>query len=150
MLGPILRAGDYAGIAHNHGAAKMTKRLVALAAGTLAVLLISSTFDPADARSRGGGGRGYSGGGHARAFSGRAFSAPRFYGGSSYRAYGVAGRHVHRHRHFRGRSFAVGVPLGIYGAYAYTSSCDWLRRKAYITGSGYWMDRYYACLDGYY
>jgi hypothetical protein len=126
----------------------MTKRLVALAAGTLAVLLISSTFDPADARRGGGGGRGYSGG-HARAFSGRAFSAPRFYGGSSYRAYSFAGPRVHRHRHFR-RGIAVGVPLAAYGAYYYTSSCDWLRRKAYYTGSGYWMDRYYACLDGYY
>ena len=128
----------------------MTKRLVALAAGALAVLLISSTFDPADARSRGGGGRGFSGGGHARAFSGRAFSAPRFYGGSSsYRAHSFAGHHVHRHRHFR-RGIAVGVPLAAYGAYYYTSSCDWLRRKAYYTGSGYWMDRYYACVNGYY
>jgi hypothetical protein len=130
----------------------MTKRLVALAAGALAVLLISSTFDAADARGRGGwgggGGRGYSGG-HARAFSGRAFSAPRFYGGSSYRAYSYAAPHVHRHRHIR-RGLAVGVPLGIYGAYAYTSGCDWLRRKAYYTGSGYWMDRYYACVNGYY
>ena len=57
--------------------------------------------------------------------------------------------HIHRHRHFR-RGFAVGVPLAAYGAYYYTGTCDWLRRKAYITGSGYWLDRYYACLDGYY
>jgi hypothetical protein len=42
------------------------------------------------------------------------------------------------------------VPLAAYGAYYYTGTCDWLRRKAYITGSGYWLDRYYACLDGYY
>ena len=54
MPGPILDAEIAPGIAHNHGAARMTKKLVALAAGTLAVLLISSTFDPADARSRGG------------------------------------------------------------------------------------------------
>ena len=130
----------------------MTKRLVALAAGTLAVLLISSTFDPADARRGGGGGRGYSGGGHARAFSGRAFSAPRFYGGSSYRARSFAGGHghIHRHRHIRGRGFAVGVPLAAYGAYYYTSTCDWLQRKAYITGDRYWWYRYEACLDGGY
>jgi hypothetical protein len=129
----------------------MTRRLVALAAGALAVVLISSTFDPADARGRGGGGsgRGYSGGGHARAFSGRAMSAPRFYGGSSYRARSFAAGPVHhRHRHFR-RGIVVGVPLA-YGAYYYTSGCEWLRRKALYTGSGYWWSRYYACLDGYY
>ena len=120
-----------------------------MAAGTLAVLLISSTFDPADAKRGGGwGGRGYSGG-HARAFSGRAFSAPRFYGGSSYRAHSFAGRHVHRHRHIR-RGIAVGVPLAAYGAYYYTSTCDWLRRKAIYTGAPYWWDRYYACVEGYY
>jgi hypothetical protein len=126
----------------------MPRRLFALAAGALALLVVSSTFDPADARSRGGGARGLHGGGHARAFSGRAFSAPRFYSGRSVRSHGFAARHVHRHRHFRGRGIAVGVPLA-YGAYYYTSGCDWLRRKAYITGSGYWWDRYYACLDGY-
>jgi hypothetical protein len=126
----------------------MTKRLVALAAGTLAVLLISSTFDPTDAKSRGGWGGGggkFYGGGGGKFYGG---GGPRFHGGS-YRAYSFAGPRVHRHRHLR-RGLAVGVPLGIYGAYAYTSSCDWLRRKAYYTGSGYWMDRYYACLDGYY
>jgi hypothetical protein len=128
----------------------MTRKLLALAAGALAVLLISSTFDAADAKSRGGwgggGGKFYGGGGgHARSFGGA-----RFYGGgSSYRAYSFAGPRIHRHRHFR-RGIAVGVPLAAYGAYYYTSSCDWLRRKAYYTGSGYWMDRYYACLDGYY
>lgn len=151
MLGPILGARDYAGITHNRGATKMTRRLVALAAGALAALLISSTFDPADARGRGGGGgggRGFHGGGHARAFSGRAFSAPRFSSGSSFRSHSFAARPIHRHRHFR-RGIVVGVPLA-YGAYYYTSGCDWLRRKAYITGSGYWLDRYYACLDGYY
>jgi hypothetical protein len=129
----------------------MTRKLLALAAGALAVLLISSTFDTADAKGRGGwgggGGKFYGGGGgHARSFGGA-----RFYGGGSgsYRAYSFAGPRIHRHRHFR-RGIAVGVPLAAYGAYYYTSSCDWLRRKAYYTGSGYWMDRYYACLDGYY
>jgi len=128
----------------------MTRKLLALAAGALAVLLISSTFDTADAKGRGGwsggGGKGFGGG------YGRSFGGARFYGGgSSYRAYSFAGPriHHHRHRHFR-RGIAVGVPLAAYGAYYYTSSCDWLRRKAYYTGSGYWMDRYYACLDGYY
>jgi len=130
----------------------MTRKLLALAAGALAVLLISSTFDAADAKSRGGWGGGggkFYGGGGGKFYGG---GGARFYGGgSSYRAYSFAGPriHHHRHRHFR-RGIAVGVPLAAYGAYYYTSSCDWLRRKAYYTGSGYWMDRYYACLDGYY
>ena len=124
-----------------------------MAAGTLAVLLISSTFDAADAKSRGGWGGGggkFYGGGGGKFYGGGGSStaAAAFYGGG-YRAYKFATPHIHRHRHFR-RGFAVGVPLAAYGAYYYTSSCDWLRRKAYITGSGYWMDRYYACLDGYY
>ena len=117
----------------------MTRKLLALAAGTLAVVLVSSTFDAADAKSRGGwgggGGKFYGGGGS------------KFYGGG-YRPYKFATPHIHRHRHFR-RGFAVGVPLAAYGAYYYTGTCDWLRRKAYITGSGYWLDRYYACLYVY-
>ena len=128
----------------------MTRKLLALAAGTLAVLLISSTFDVADAKGRGGWGGGggkFYGGGGGKFYGG---GGARFYGGgSSYRAYSFAGPRIHRHRHFR-RGIAVGVPLAAYGAYYYTSSCDWLRRKAYYTGSDYWMDRYYACLDGYY
>ena len=128
----------------------MLTRSIALAAGAVALLVVSSTFDAADARGRGGGGgRGFSGGGQARAFSGRAFSAPRFSSGSSFRSRSFAAAPVHRHRHFR-RGIIVGVPLAAYGAYYYTSSCDWLRRKAAYTGSGYWWDRYYACLDGYY
>ena len=125
----------------------MTRKLLALAAGTLAVVLISSTFDAADAKSRGGWGGGggkFYGGGGSKFYGG----GSKFYGGG-YRPYKFASPHIHRHRHFR-RGFAVGVPLAAYGAYYYTSSCDWLRRKAYYTGSGYWLDRYYACLDGYY
>jgi hypothetical protein len=118
----------------------MTRKLLALAAGTLAVLLISSTFDAADAKSRGGwsGGKGY-GGGYARSYG----------GGGSYRSYSFAGPRIHHHRHFR-RGLAVGVPLAAYGAYYYGSGCEWLHRRAIYTGSGYWWNRYYACLDGYY
>ena len=32
----------------------------------------------------------------------------------------------------------------------YGSGCEWLRRRAAYTGSGYWWDRYYACVNGYY
>jgi hypothetical protein len=44
----------------------------------------------------------------------------------------------------------VGVPI-IYGVYYYYyGDCDWLRRRALATGSGYWWDRYYACVyNGY-
>jgi len=132
----------------------MTRKLLALAAGTLAVVLISSTFDAADAKSRGGwgggGGKFYGGGGGKFYGGGGKFygGGSKFYGGG-YRPYKFASPHIHRHRHFR-RGFVVGVPLAAYGAYYYTGTCDWLRRKAYITGSGYWLDRYYACLDGYY
>ena len=113
----------------------MSKKLFALAAGTLALLVVAGTFDPADARSRGGG-RGFHGGGHARAFSGRVFSSRGF--------------HVRRsHRALR-RGIFVGVPLAAYGAYYYADGCGRLRRRALATGSGYWWDRYYACRDGYY
>jgi hypothetical protein len=127
----------------------MLKSLPVLAAGALALLVVSSTFDAADARGRGGGGggRGFSGG-HGFS-SGRAFSGgARFYGGGAYRARSFAVAPIHRHRHFR-RGIIVGAPLA-YGAYYYGSGCEWLRRRAAYTGSGYWWDRYYACVNGYY
>jgi hypothetical protein len=108
------------------GGLKMTKRLLVLAAGAMALLAVASTFDPADARSRGGG-RSFHGG-HARAFSGHAF-----HGGRTFR-----------------RGVFVGVPLAAYGGYYYANSCSWLRHRALVTGSGYWWSRYYACRDGYY
>jgi hypothetical protein len=123
----------------------MTRKLLALAACALTVLLMSSPFDSADARGRGHGG--WSGGGRSLSV-GRSFSAPRFYGGSSYRSYAWAGPRIHHRRHFR-RGIIVGAPLA-YGAYYYGSGCEWLRRRALYTGSGYWWNRYYACVDGYY
>jgi hypothetical protein len=120
----------------------MPRKLFALAAGALAVLFVMSTFDAAEARNyRSGGARAFHGGGHARAFSGRAFRGPR--GSYAYRSGG--GRFHHRGY---GRGFAVGIPLA-YGAYYYGSGCDWLRRRAAITGSRYWWNRYQACIDGY-
>jgi hypothetical protein len=132
----------------------MLRSGLALAAGTLALLVASSTFDTAEAQRRSGA-RAFSGGGHARAFSGpRIGAGPRIHSGRSFGSPGVAARHVQRHhrRHFR-RGVIVGVPLGIYGgysAYGYTAGCDWLRRKALITGNPYWWDRYEACLYGDY
>jgi len=51
---------------------KFNRWLMAAAAG-MAALVVSGSFDTADARSRGAGARGFHGAGHARAFSGRAF-----------------------------------------------------------------------------
>ena len=120
----------------------MTKRWMAVGATAVALVLVASTFDAAEAK-RGGGGGYRGGGGHfaARSFSGRSFGGARFVGPSRF-----AGA---RHRHVRG--FAVGVPLA-YGAYAYSygGSCRWLRYRALETGSGYWWTRYYDCVNGYY
>jgi hypothetical protein len=123
----------------------MTKKWVALGASALALVLVASTFDTAEAR-RGGGGGGFRSGGHsfaARSFSGRAFAPSRFVGRPSFAYAG------NRHRHFR-RAF-VGVPLA-YGAYSYGygGGCSWLRYRALETGSRYWWSRYYDCVNGYY
>jgi len=120
----------------------MTKMLGALGAGMLALVLVASTLDTAEARHSGGA----RSGGHsfaARSFSGRSFGTTRFVGRSNFAA--VA---PFRHRrHFR-RAFVVGVPLA-YGAYAYGSGCSWLRYRALETGSRYWWSRYYDCVNGY-
>jgi hypothetical protein len=124
----------------------MTKKWVALGASTLALVLVASTFDTAEARRGGGGGGFRGGGGHsfaARSFSGRSFAGTRFVGRSNFASAGYG-----RHRHFR-RGF-VGVPLA-YGAYAYGGGgCAWLRYRALDTGSRYWWSRYYDCVNGYY
>jgi hypothetical protein len=55
-------------------------------------------------------------------------------------------RFVDRDRKFR-KFAVVGVPY----VYGYTSyGCDWLYRRALVTGSPYWWNRYYACRDGDY
>jgi hypothetical protein len=51
-------------------------------------------------------------------------------------------------RRFRGSRVIIGAP--VYGAYYYADDCYWLRRRALATGSPYWWERYYACLEGYY
>ena len=129
----------------------MLRTTFALAAGALALLLVSSAFDSAEAQRRSGA-RALHGGSTARGFSGRAFRAPRIHAGRSLGGRRFTGRHIPRHRsgrHIR-RGIIVGVPLGVYGAYAYSNSCDWLYRKAVITGSRYWWYRYEECLDSGY
>jgi hypothetical protein len=126
----------------------MTRKWVALSASALALVLVASTFDTAEARRSGNGFR--SSGGHSfagRSFSGRSSGPSRFVGRSNF---GSAGHFRHRHRHI-GRGFAVGVPLAAYGAYAYSygSGCRWLRVRALETDSRYWWSRYYDCVNGY-
>ncbi len=143
----------------------MFKSGLIVAAGTLALLVAS--FDTAVAQRHSGGVRSFSGGGLARGFSSRGFSSrsfsarsfagPRLHAGTAFRAPRFAAgsyyghRHHHRHHHRFRRGVIVGLPLGFYGAYsAYGYSCDWLYRKAVITGSPYWWSRYEACLYGDY
>lgn len=116
----------------------MRSKVFALAAASVAALLVWSTFDTAEAR-RGGGFRG--GGGH---FHGGGFrGGPRFHGGG-FRNYGFARR---------GLYFAA--PFAAYGGYRYYNGyyggggCEWLRRRAANTGSRYWWNRYYGCINGY-
>ncbi len=121
----------------------MTRKSIAVAAIALAAVLVGSSFDAAEARRGGGGGWGGGGGGRfvARSFGGSSFrAAPSFRVGRS---------HVGP-RYYR-RGLAVGVPLAGYGAYyAYGGGgCGWLYRNAVYTGSGYWWNRYYACVNGY-
>jgi hypothetical protein len=116
----------------------MKNAWVALGASALAIVLVASTFDTAEAH-RGGRGGGWRGGGGS--FVARSYSAPRFIARSNFAR--VA---PFRHRHVR-RAF-VGVPLA-YGAYYYGSGCSWLRYRALETGSRYWWSRYYACVNGY-
>jgi hypothetical protein len=70
----------------------------------------------------------------------------RSYGGSRTYAYG---ERSHRHRHGR-RFYGYGYlddDYPGYGYYAYGQSCDWLRHRALATGSRYWWNRYYACIN---
>jgi hypothetical protein len=122
--------------------------MVAVAAAALAALLLSGSLDPADAKKGWSGGRSFHGSFHS---SGKfyGFRAGRFHSGKIFHGYKFGGIH-HRHRFHGRRHFFVGVPL-VYGAYyGYGGGCYWLRKRALYTGSPYWWNRYYDCLNGYY
>jgi hypothetical protein len=123
------------------GETPMTRKLLALGCAALAVLLLSATFNPADARRGGHGARGSFGSKfHGRSFSPRLHTSPRF----------RSRRHsLHRHHHRRHRHIFV-LPPAIYYGSTYYAECGWLRRRALRTGSPYWWERYYACIDEYY
>ena len=121
----------------------MLKTLIAPVAAAFAVLLLAGTAEPSQAAGRDH--SSYSGG------SVRSYSAPRVQS-HAVRSYAYAGQRYYSYKHVRHfnrhRSVIVGVP--VYGVYAYSDDCYWLRRKARITGSSYWWNRYYACTDGDY
>ena len=54
------------------------------------------------------------------------------------------GRHHHKHHRF----FAF-APYGYDYGYGYGDGCYWLKNRAIYTGSDYWWNRYYNCLNGY-
>ena len=78
-------------------------------------------------------------------FQGRSFSGPRFHRGPRLHFPGHSHRHYRRHRH---RHIYVLPPAVYYGS-TYYSDCGWLRHRALRTGSPYWWERYYACIDEY-
>jgi hypothetical protein len=138
------------------------KTWMAPAAAVLAVLLLVGSVGTAEAYKQGGG---WNGGGK---FYGGKMGGPKFYGGTKFyggpkvyagpkvysgaNVYGGKIHHGHKFaRHHRYRF--VGVPLAYYGYsnYAYAdNSCYWLRRRALDSGSSYWWNRYYACIEGDY
>jgi hypothetical protein len=64
---------------------------------------------------------------------------------------GGGGHHGHAHGglRFYGAPF-VGYGAYYYGGGGYSEGCGWLRRRAEVTGSGYWWARYEDCVDDNY
>jgi hypothetical protein len=108
------------------------KKKTVLLASILAAAAMTLAVGSAEARHGGWVSGGHWGGGHwghmrSHAFVGR----PHF-----------AFRHHHHHHRF----LAV-APY--YYDYGYGDGCYWLKRRALYTGSGYWWNRYYNCINGY-
>ena len=119
--------------------------LATLAAAALAALFIA--IQPAMAR-HGGSSHSFSGSSHSYSggmphFSRNFRSSSR---GSSHTYAYRDHRHGRRHlRHERGGVFIYGYPY--YDSYAYSDTCAWLHRRALATGSSYWWNRYYDCVE---
>jgi hypothetical protein len=132
------------------------------------VLLLVGSVGTAEAKRNGGGwnggggkyqggkigGSGWNGGGK---YQGGKIGSGSWNGGGKYQGGkiggggwngGGKGHKYGRHHKYR----FVGYPLAYYGYsnYGYgDNSCYWLRRRALDSGSSYWWNRYYACIDGY-
>jgi hypothetical protein len=115
----------------------------------------------------GGGGPHFGGGGgnfRSGNFSGRSFRSGPNFGAGNLRGHGPRGPRIgdrgyrnfagnyyghggRGHHHRRGR-FLVGYPYYSYGYYDdgyYGYDCEWLYRRAIVTGSPYWWRRYRNC-----
>ena len=106
------------------------KKKTALLASILAAALVSVAAGAAEARHGGGG---HWNGGH--------------WGGMAARPHAFSGRHHFAFRHHRHHRVFAFAPA--YYDYGYADGCYWLKRRAIYTGSGYWWNRYYGCVNGY-
>jgi hypothetical protein len=118
------------------------KKNTALLASVLAAVMLSLAAGSAEARHGGGGGHWGGGGGHWSGGGGH-------WGGGAMRSHGFAAQRHFGHRHGNNAFFAVAPFYYSDGGYGYGDGCYWLRRRALYTGSGYWWNRYYACVNGY-
>jgi hypothetical protein len=90
-----------------------------------------------------------------RVVRGRGFRRGRVVRGRGIRRGRVAGYRRYGKRRYRPRPYRrlrryyYGYAPYVVGAY-YSGPCTWLRRRAYLTGSPYWWDRYYRCRYDYY
>jgi hypothetical protein len=119
------------------------KKKTALLGSLFAAAAISLAAGAAEARHGGGGGWG-GGGGHWHGGGGQ-------WGGMAVRPHAFSGgrNFAFRHHHRHARVFAF-APYYYDDGYAYGDGCYWLKRRALYTGSRYWWNRYYGCVNGYY
>jgi hypothetical protein len=121
----------------------MSKKLFAWAAGVCALMLTSGVYQPADAKHAGQSGTSKSSVSMGHSYRLGAPYAKSAYAKPAYAKSTHAFKHKHAFRHHK-RIIVVG-----YNDYAYGSECYWLRRKALYSGSAYWWNRYYTCVEGY-
>lgn len=138
------------------------KRVITAAAACATLAAAAAMLSPADAlplakspdapqgivdlAGRGGGHGGGHGGGGPHMHGG---GGPRFHGGGPRWHGGGPGVRFYGGPRFRGYPFYYGY--GGFAPYYYDDyagdDCRWLRRRAQATGSRYWWNRYYACID---
>jgi uncharacterized membrane protein len=105
----------------------------------LPLALAFAIATPADAK--GGGGRGFS----SSSFAGKGPSSKSFSPSPVTSRPIIVGK-VHEKRHWRGY-YGPGVIVAGAALYATSDSCYWLKARARATGSEYWWNRYYACIE---
>ena len=88
----------------------------------------------------------YGGGPSAKPYAGGAGMTAKSYGSGPSHGYAKPRHGRHHHKHHRFFAFA---PYGYDDSYGYGDGCYWLKNRAIYTGSDYWWNRYYNCLNGY-